>query len=348
MPPLGRACDRGPVKPLSSVQILRATAALGVLMFHAFQWSGLDFAVGAAGVDLFFLISGFVLWLSAERTIPTPGQFLAARAVRVAPLCWLWTAVIAAMAWWWPTSVPVVYLDLWHGLKSLAFIPHSDPWGGPFPLLPSGWTLTYEAFFYLVFAISLALPPDRRFQALSIMLTVAAVIGFAYHRWYTLLANPLLLEFLGGVALARAWRSGTLERLGGDRLALAGIGLGVGLLALQQALGVRSDFWRPVNFGVPAALILAGALKLENQAGRSRVAQGFARLGDASYSLYLSHLPVVLAVLALTPSLAGPMRAAITMPLALAVGLATYAWIERPMTAGLRRALRPTQKWIAA
>ncbi len=180
------------------------------------------------------------------------------------------------------------------------------------------------------------------------MLTVAAVIGFAYHRWYTLLANPLLLEFLGGVALARAWRSGTLERLGGDRLALAGIGLGVGLLALQQALGVRSDFWRPVNFGVPAALILAGALKLENQAGRSRVAQGFARLGDASYSLYLSHLPVVLAVLALTPSLAGPMRAAITMPLALAVGLATYAWIERPMTAGLRRALRPTQKWIAA
>ena len=133
------------MKPLTSVQGLRAFAALGVLMFHACQWSGLDFAVGAAGVDLFFLISGFVLWLSAERARPTPAAFLAARAVRVAPLYWFWTLLAAALAWRWPKMLPVVHLNLRHAILSLAFVPHLDPWGGPFPLLPSGWTLTYEA-----------------------------------------------------------------------------------------------------------------------------------------------------------------------------------------------------------
>ena len=187
----------------------------------------MDFAVGAAGVDLFFLISGFVLWLAAERAQPTPAAFLAARAVRVAPLYWLWTLIAAAMAWRRPTALPVVHLGLRHAILSLAFVPHTDPMGGPFPLLPSGWTLTYEAFFYLAFALCLALPSGRRFQALAMMLTITVLVGFAYHRWYTLLANPLLLEFLAGAALARAWSAGTLRRLGGPRAALAGAGVGV-------------------------------------------------------------------------------------------------------------------------
>ena len=328
------------MKPLTSVQGLRALAALGVLMFHACQWSGMDFAVGAAGVDLFFLISGFVLWLSAERAPPSPAAFLAARAVRVAPMYWFWTLIIVALAWRWPAMLPVVHLTARHAILSLAFVPHPDPWGGPFPLLPSGWTLTYEAFFYLVFAFSLALPRDRRFQALAVMLTITSLIGFAYHRWYTLLANPLLLEFLAGAALARAWRSGTLGRLGGTRTGFAAIAVGVMLLALQQALGVRSDFWRPLIFGAPAFLILSGALKLEGAVRRGgAMSAAIVRLGDASYSLYLCHLPVVAVVLALTPGLAGPSRAALTVPLALAIGLAAYSWIERPVTAGLRRRL---------
>ncbi len=325
---------------------------MGVLLFHACQWSGLDFAVGAAGVDLFFLISGFVLWLSAEHAAPSPGGFLTARAVRVAPLYWLWTGLVALMAWRWPGMLPVVNLDLRHGLLSLAFLPHLDPWGGPFPLLPSGWTLTYEVFFYLVFALALILPKDRRFQALAVMLTTAALVGFAYHRWYILLANPLLLEFLGGAALARCWLSGALARLGGRRTALTSLALGVLFLALQQIAGIQSDFWRPVLFGVPAAMILAGALKLDQgDHGLTPwtpvwrgVATGLAHLGDASYSLYLSQLPVVMAVLALTPAWPGPIRAAITVPLAVIVGLAGYTWIERPLTESLRRALAPAAR----
>lgn len=349
MPAPAGLCDRVPVKPLSCIQILRAVAALGVLLFHACQWSGLDFAVGAAGVDLFFLISGFVLWLSAERGAPSPGGFLAARAVRVAPLYWLWTGLSALVAWRWPGMLPVVSLNLRHGLLSLAFLPHLDPGGGPFPLLPSGWTLTYEAYFYLAFAVALTLPKHRRFQALAVMLTITALVGFAYHRWYILLANPLLLEFLAGAALARCWRSGALARLGGRRAAPASLALGVLLLALQQIAGIQSDFWRPVLFGAPAAMILTGALKLDQpdpftskrMPVRRLLTAGLARLGDASYSLYLCQLPVVMAVLALTPVLSGSLRVAITIPLAVMVGLTSYFWIERPLTESLRRALTP-------
>ena len=140
------------MKRLSSIQILRAAAALSVALFHACQWSQADFAVGAAGVDLFFLISGFVLWLAAERAPVSPGAFLWARFTRVAPLYWIWTLIAAAMAAVWPPITAIIHLGLGHLLLSLAFLPHTDPAGGPWPLLPSGWTLVYEAFFYLAFA----------------------------------------------------------------------------------------------------------------------------------------------------------------------------------------------------
>ena len=325
------------MKPLSSIQALRALAALAVVMFHAFQWSNLDFAVGAAGVDLFFLISGFVLWLAAERSPVSPGAFLWARATRVAPLYWLWSLVAAGLAALWPRMIPVVHLDLGHALLSLAFIPHLDPWGGPWPLLPSGWTLTYEAFFYLVFALALTQPKATRLQILAVVLTIGAVLGFAYHRWYTLLANPLLLEFLAGAGLARAWARGPFAA-GRPGLGLAAIALGVSLIAAQQAVGFQSDFWRPVVWGGPGFLILYGALRWEASGGLAGpIAAGLGRIGDASYSLYLCHLPVVAVVLASTPALPGPIRVALTIPCALLVGLACHAVVERPMTRALRK-----------
>src|SRR5258708_424446 len=108
------ACNIRPVKPLNSIRILRALAALGVLLFHACQWSGADFAVGAAGVDLFFLVSGFVLWLAVDRAPASAARFLWARASRIAPLYWLWTLIAAGLAWRWPSMIPVVHLDLIH------------------------------------------------------------------------------------------------------------------------------------------------------------------------------------------------------------------------------------------
>jgi exopolysaccharide production protein ExoZ len=200
-------------------------------------------------VDLFFVISGFVLWTAAGETPASPGAFLWARVRRVAPLYWIATLAVAALAWRWPAVLPVVHPEPRHVILSLLFLPHWGPGGDPFPLLSAGWTLTYEAFFYVAFAIALCAPKDRRLQVLSCLVGAGSILGFGYHGWYTLLANPLLLEFLAGVGLARrfalalivgwlSWLSlerpigSALRRL--DRLPLAHRRLGRGLGAAEQ------------------------------------------------------------------------------------------------------------------
>ena len=317
---------------LASIQILRAAAALSVTLFHAAQWSHLDGAVGAAGVDVFFVISGFVLWTACEARPPSPAAFLLARAGRILPLYWVVTVAVAAIAIVAPTALPIVLPDLRHLVLSLLLLPHTDPAGGPFPLLPTGWTLTYEAFFYLVMALALAAPRDRRLQFVCGLLLAASLIGFAYHGWYTLLANPLLLEFLAGVGLARLWAKGRFERLP----AAFGPGLiaaGVLILAACQVFGLRDDFLRPFVWGPPAALIVAGALKLEadGRIGAGRVARALVAEGDASYSLYLVQAPAIAVFAWLTPAWPAALRAPLSFVLAVAIGWLCYRLVEQPL-----------------
>jgi exopolysaccharide production protein ExoZ len=343
------------VKKLASIQILRAAAALSVAMFHAAQWSHFDFAIGAAGVDVFFVISGFVLWTACEARAPSPAGFLRARAIRILPLYWTITLAVAAVAVAAPVALPIVLPDLRHLVLSLLLLPHTDPAGGPFPLLPTGWTLTYEAFFYLVMAVALCAPRDRRLQIVSGVLLAASLIGFAYHGWYTLLANPLLLEFLAGIGLARLWAKGRFGRVP-QALGPGLIATGVLLLAACQASGLRDDFLRPFVWGPPAVLIVAGALKLESDGriGSGRLVRALVAEGDASYSLYLVQAPAIAVFAWLTPSWASALRAPASLGLAILVGWACYRLIERPLAGRLhhlpaahrrrRSGLRPAEQ----
>jgi len=324
------------VKTLASIQILRAAAALSVVLFHAAQWSHLDFAVGAAGVDVFFVISGFVLWTACEARPPTPQAFLLARARRILPLYWIVTLAVAAAALAAPMALPIVLPEGRHLVLSLLLLPHTDPAGGPFPLLPTGWTLTYEAFFYLVMAVALAAPKDRRLQIVAGLLLAASLVGFAYHGWYTLLANPLLLEFLAGVGLARAWAQRRFERLPQG----AGPGLiaaGVLILAVCQLSGLRDDFLRPFVWGPPAALIVAGALKLDadGRIGAGRLVRALVAEGDASYSLYLVQAPAIAAFAWLTPAWPAALRAPLSVALAVAIGWLCWRLVEKPLAGRL-------------
>src|SRR5271166_3045280 len=143
---------------LLSIQTLRALAALAVVAYHALQWDRGGFDVGRAGVDVFFVISGFIMWrVTAGRDVP-PRAFLWRRFTRVAPLYWLATLGVLAVALVWPAFLPEVRPGWRHLVLSLAFIPHLDPRGLPFPTLPPGWTLDYEAVFYAIFAAALAGP----------------------------------------------------------------------------------------------------------------------------------------------------------------------------------------------
>jgi peptidoglycan/LPS O-acetylase OafA/YrhL len=150
------------------------------------------------------------------------------------------------------------------------------------------------------------------------------------------LCNPLLLEFLAGVWLARLWARGRLQALGAPR-GLGLIGVGVLALAACQVGGLRDDFLRPFVWAPPAVAIVAGALALDGRIGEGRLARAGAILGDASYSLYLVQAPLIAVFAWLTPGLTGWARTPLSVLLAVAGGLACWRWLERPLGLALRR-----------
>jgi exopolysaccharide production protein ExoZ len=131
-----------------SIQYLRAFAALSVLLFHITQRGSHGVTVGAAGVDVFFVISGFIMATITNARVITPFEFLRDRLVRIAPAYWIVTLFLVLLAAAVPLSFPTFTAPAYHLLFSLAFIPHTDPLGGSFPVLVPSWTLNYEMFFY--------------------------------------------------------------------------------------------------------------------------------------------------------------------------------------------------------
>jgi len=321
------------LKPLVSIQYLRAAAALAVVVYHASQWGVGVIDIGRAGVDLFFVISGVIMWKVTGVREGSPGAFVWRRLTRVAPFYWLVTLVLTGVALVWPDFLDNVHPAVGHVLLSLAFIPHFDPKGLPFPLYAPGWSLNYEAFFYLLFAAVL-FAPRRRQAALvcaGLFLTVAA--GFILNDpVYQLGANPMLFQFAAGVAIANLSEiNGLPGRRGGWLLVAAG----VAALAVPAALGVFSEFWRPFLWGAPAALIVAGAMAIEGDGGVPQI-PALAALGEASYALYLTHEPAE-AVIGHT---LGTGNVWLFYPLAIAAsvaaGLACHRCVEGPLTAWTR------------
>jgi exopolysaccharide production protein ExoZ len=314
-----------------------------VVLFHTFQCTNDGFAVGAAGVDIFFVISGFVLWTVIEANPSSPGLFLWRRAVRVVPLYWLITLALAALALAAPAVLPQVRFEWGHLLESLAFVPHDDPAGNPFPLLPVGWTLNYEVILYLVMAAALLAPRPWRLWVITGLLIAVTSIGFVDPPAYPLFANPMLLQFVAGAWLGQAWLTGRLPR---KAIGWVMVIVGVDLFAAQQVLRLHTpgmvvvlDLWRPFLWGIPAFLVVAGAVSVE-AAGGVRDIGPPRLLGDASYSLYLCHWPVIALIAKVVPTTNPWLFIPIAVGGAVAAGLACRQGLEKPLLAwagGLRR-----------
>ncbi|WP_369060524.1 acyltransferase [Caulobacter sp. 73W] len=320
------------MRTLRSIQALRGLAALSVAAFHAAQWSRLDFEIGAAGVDVFFVISGFIMDAMAAERRQEPGRFILRRASRVVPLYWTLSLAAFAIAFFWRGAIPRIIPDWGHLGLSLAFIPHVDPDGWPFPLIPPGWSLHYEALFYLTFAFALAFAPQSRLKFVSTALAMVCVFGAAFPPAYLVLANPMLMEFVAGMALARAWRAGGLPGEGGATALLV---VAFVLLAIQHFAAFVPGNWRPITWGGPALMIVTAALSFEEaRVFRLPILQ---RMGDASYSIYLLHILIA----PLVARLIWPGLPWLFIPAMLIVaavcGLACHQWIEKPLIAGARR-----------
>lgn len=290
---------------------------------------------GTSGVDLFFVISGFIMVITTQGSSVRPAEFMRRRIVRVVPLYWLLTLSMVAVALVAPSlfkSLKVTPLAL---VQSLLFVPHfsvSFP-ERVWPLLVPGWTLSFEMFFYAAMAVSLYLPSHRRIAALLGFFGMLTAIGLAFGpfdsaaaRTYT---DPMMLEFAVGAVIGMVWSKGRLQ---------LPVALSVGLVVLGAVLLLQRD--RPPfgNFNpmIGAVLVVMGALN-ERWAGlRNKTLQA---LGDSSYSLYLTHL-FALAILRivwgkLLPGAPALPWAIVFMLAALTfsafVGWWSYRWIETPL-----------------
>jgi len=201
---------------LDTLQYLRAFAALAVVYSHtAMQVESYAPALpqlGSFGVDIFFVISGFIMVYIA-RPNDTPVRFLVNRIRRVVPLYWFFTLLLAVILLIAPYLFNSAALDGPTLLQSLFFWPAfslaspSHVW----PLLAPGWSLNYEMFFYVLFALSLWLPMAVRLPFISVMIAAtwagAAVLdnGSALTRFY---GADMILEFVLGMWLAYAWHRG--------------------------------------------------------------------------------------------------------------------------------------------
>jgi peptidoglycan/LPS O-acetylase OafA/YrhL len=333
------------------IQALRAIAALLVVVYHAFDmWEvringapGLTWTNGAAGVDIFFVISGFVMVVSSRRLLSQPYAamtFMQHRIVRIVPLYWLLTTLKLALVFFFADLALRSNLDLDYVVRSYLFFPVVDGAGHFRPLVPVGWTLTYEFLFYALFAVALGMRVDVLrilIPAFAFFVMLALMRTESWPAW-TILFSTIVIEFLFGVALAKlTLRGWSLPPALAASAMLAGVAL---ILIIPEG----PENLRTLVWGVPALAIVAGAASLEKRIA-GVLPRWLLALGDASYSIYLVHgfvLPVVgLGIIALhwTSMTAQAFTVAGCLIAGSLAGWLVYVLIERPI---LLRMKRPT------
>ncbi len=344
-------------KDLVSIQFLRGIAASMVVFHHALgQFASIHAMLpteeGAMGVDLFFVISGFVMTYTTNNSERSAKAFLRRRAIRILPLYWVMTALVAILLIFGAGLVNNSAFTLESFALSLLFIPHENPGmlGSLTPMLKLGWTLNYEVFFYLVFACVIWLRPALRVLVMALFFGV--VVGLAYVapiEWPPLAfwGDTILFEFLFGCGIAILFMDGALARV--PRIVWFGV-LALALLVMGfVGFAPQPGPWRFLQYGVPTALLLMSVVALDQS---SKIAWGngpLRFLGDASYSIYLAHLYVVIAFRILWQRLdltADTLLSALLfvgacVAIGIAAGAFTYIFIERPVTNWVRGWAKP-------
>lgn len=325
---------------LDSVQVLRALAAVAVVTHHIRL-----FGNGAWGVDLFFVISGFIMCFVTEHS---GAHFFAKRVIRVVPLYWAGTLGIFCLALLVPGFLRETQPDLAQLLKSLFFIPYSNG-ENVFPIMFLGWTLNYEMFFYLLFAASMAISHAYRAVICSAVLAALAIVGWLVEFESVVLeffTESIIVEFAFGMfcysvyARTADWRA----RAGNGVRALMVLA-GLALIACMPLMSSQSEIiGRPFAWGL---LALGAFLLVVHGLANRRLPRFAVLVGDASYSLYLFH-PYVLNVFnrVLRPSYEAGSPGAYAMALlAIAlccvVAVVLYRLLELPLTTWLRRVFLP-------
>ena len=272
-------------RTLEGVQYLRGVAALMVVVHHARAYFGVEAAdwssFGSRGVDVFFVISGFIMAFVTQRYQPDANRwlqvrdFLVKRVIRVVPLYWIALAIAARYL----IANAQIDADL---LRDFGFIPRwlGDDRTQPFPYLIPGWTINYEMFFYLVFGVCMMLGRFRYIVLFGFfaMLIVAGLSHHSENVYWIFYTQFILSEFLLGILLFHL-----VSKTSRSFHPVVYLGaLVCGTVGLVLANDVLQNHYL---FGVMSAILLWGALNLL----QGRRNEFLLLVGDASYSIYIFH-----------------------------------------------------------
>lgn len=336
------------------MQALRGIAALLVVLFHL-RIVEHKYGVGEgilpeftrfadSGVDLFFVISGFMMATIAVGTyghLAAAGRFLARRAWRVLPLYWFYTSLVVALMLLAPGMANSAYQDQ-SILASYLLWPQDQ-----LPVLTVGWTLIHEMYFYLVVAVMIAFGRDRHvpgmLMAWAALVAIAQLMPGPQTPSMALVTNPMTFEFIMGALVGLYWHRAP-RRAGQVFLWVGALAFAAAMPALQLAgVDQHVPMLRAMVFGGSATLLVLGAACMEHLV-RARIPGWLKAIGDSSYSLYLSHVFAVSAIGRIW-SMSGWNQSwwqhllfvLISLIACVLVGMASYKWLERPLLALLRR-----------
>jgi exopolysaccharide production protein ExoZ len=362
-------------KQLNLIQLFRGLAAIAVVLFHIDLCSNEKlntsfffdiFKFGLSGVDYFFVLSGFIVIYTQNRNFLQQSftkfkLFLLKRFIRIIPIYWFINLCILAILFLFPWLEPPNPITPGFTIRSFLLIPQTLP-----PINNVAWTLTLILFFYFVFSLNYILPRRFYFAIVAIIIFTSAtqlINAFVispreYPRW-KLIFNSLNLEFLFGCIAAYIVLNYSLKY----RKTIFCLGLIFFLLfGLAQTYNFIDEvniinIWgidliidRTIFFGIPCLLLVMGTASIDIQEGVN-IPKILIYLGNASYSIYLAHSPLVNGLFQL--SLAFKLNTTIGNSdilgwliaiVAIAISCIFYNLIEKPLTSYLRKQLIPQKE----
>lgn len=304
------------------IQYLRAFAAISVVGSHTF-WG-----FGAEGVDLFFVISGFIMFYVIDMNPDkTSKSFFLDRYFRIAPMYYLFTIIFVILGF--------VSIESFHQvIQSLSFIKYYET----SPLLSIGWTLEYEFVFYTICAMSIFLFKDfysRLFFVFVILIFAVLLIDFSI---YSEKKYGHFAEFAFGIIVYLLFRAKTLDSI---NKMYGYFGIFISLLSFTFSniyyKGIDDFLYlRFVGFGVPSLLILISFLIIKRDI---KFYKFLNYLGDASYSIYITHTTTLYSLYALTGSnRSDSLLVDITsFFIAILIGCIAHSYLEAPITRKIKQ-----------
>lgn len=259
---------------INNIQALRAFAALNVVFYHiigasiTYNISASGFHIlkewGQNGVDIFFVISGFIMVFVQEKNRKSSFEFIKNRVERIVPVYWLLTLAFLSLAFIIPSAFNSLNISSSKIINSFLFI--EDWMSKEMPILYVGWTLEYEMLFYIIFALSLFIKNKiLSYSTMGIALVVLPLVTSL---------DLIILEFAFGMLCAFVF----LRFKPKNGLLIAGLGF----LLLCSSILFDYEVHRSVKWGIPSFFIVLGLLSIKQTKNKISI-----YLGNASYSIYL-------------------------------------------------------------